>query len=361
MSLAGAFTNAYLIIGASLLILLVFSVLGVRKYCSTVNSSNNFFSKDQTNWLRGIAIVLIMYAHYYTELGSAKLGGVISQISNVGFLGVAIFLLLSGYAIMISKLNKPNYLKNYIPNRLIRLYIPFFITFILVCIADVLMGEQITGQNILGALILSLPNTINWYLKVQLGLYILFFVFALLFKDNRKLVIALYCSCFVYMAICIFAKVENYWFESCYMFPLGMSIAMHKDKLFAILRKKKWLTLIASFLFVFVSYAPYYLRGGLWFEILHIFGFTQFFICLCAVTNGSSKVLKYLGTISLELYLVHQVPIKMISYFGINNNFLGYVVLIAVSVPLAVLINKVCTPIMNFIKQKMLKSNKNNI
>lgn len=56
MSLAGAFTNAYLIIGASLLILLVFSVLGVRKNCSTVNSSNNFFQRIKQTGLEELQL-----------------------------------------------------------------------------------------------------------------------------------------------------------------------------------------------------------------------------------------------------------------------------------------------------------------
>ena len=114
----------------SLAFLLIISIIGTPKSIKQLNS-DVFFSVEQTNWLRGIAIIMVVLSHYYPLLGMTFSDGIISFSRNIGTVGVAIFFLLSGYATMISYSKKENYLNHYIPKRLLRLYVPFLIVFVL--------------------------------------------------------------------------------------------------------------------------------------------------------------------------------------------------------------------------------------
>ena len=132
-----------------------------------------------------------MYSHYYTILDlNGKINGVLFQLlSCTGMYGVALFLLMSGYATVISKMNKANYLHRYIPKRLLRLYVPFIIVFIIMAILRMIHGEGLTLKNILLMPLMSLPDTINWYLKVQLALYIVFYLAARFIKNDKWVIV----------------------------------------------------------------------------------------------------------------------------------------------------------------------------
>ena len=84
----------------SLAFLLIISIIGTPKSIKQLNS-DVFFFFFLTNWLRGIAIIMVVLSHYYPLLGMTFSDGIISFSRNIGTVGVAIFFLLSGYATMI--------------------------------------------------------------------------------------------------------------------------------------------------------------------------------------------------------------------------------------------------------------------
>ena len=82
----------------SLTLLFIVSVKGSFNSIKKLDKST-YFLVEQTDWLRGIAIIMVVLSHYYPRLGTTYSNGLISFSMNIGALGVAIFLLLSGYAI----------------------------------------------------------------------------------------------------------------------------------------------------------------------------------------------------------------------------------------------------------------------
>lgn len=315
----------------------------------------SFFSKSQTDWLRGIAIILIMYSHYYAVLNlNGKINGILYQLlSCTGMYGVALFLLMSGYATMISKMNKTNYLQGYIPKRLLRLYVPFIIVFIIMVILRMVHGEGITLKNILLMPLMSLPDTINWYLKVQLALYIVFYLAARFIKKDKWVIIAIFTICFVYMIIGLITHIDAYWYESSYMFPLGMLMAKYKNSVFRFLSLHYPIKIIASFLLAAIFYIPYYFFGGPIPEIIHIWGITQFMVCLCVKMRGTSRILSFFGQCSLELYLSHAIYLGYIrQYFNLQENVLTYLLFMASSVLFAYVVKKISNLFIRYINRK---------
>ena len=155
--------NSLIILIFSAVLLFFLTVKGIKKEYRTI-THDTYFSVSQTDWLRGLAIVGIVYSHYFTMLKVNS--SFLWLIGFLGVFGVAIFLFLSGYAAMMSYLKKPNYMKNYIPKRLVRLYVPFLIAYLCCDIVLLLSGHSYSVSDFTGAFILSLPNTLIWYLKV---------------------------------------------------------------------------------------------------------------------------------------------------------------------------------------------------
>ncbi len=309
-------TNTVIVTLFSLFVLAFIAIGGIAS--SKLTTESTFLSISQTNWLRSVAILTIMFSHFLPLVGLTYDDGILSFSLNLGIIGVAIFFLLSGYSLMISKIKKPNYLKGFIKKRLVRLYVPFLIVYILDVIVMLIMGKQIVLKDILFIPLMSLPGVLNWYLKVQLGLYIVFYILARLIKNNNFLITSTFAICIIYMIIGLFTGITAHWYEGVFAFPLGMLIAQNKECVFTFLSRRYIIALIASIVVFGCCFLPYYIFGGTLFEILFIFGFLQFVVCLCAKFAGAprSKIFTYLGVISLELYLVHTV---------INSNFISIV------------------------------------
>ena len=293
------------VVAFSIIALLVLIIVGAKK-----SDSDGFLSKDQTNGLRGIAIIMVMCAHYYPYLGISYGQGLVSLSLTTGFLGVAIFLFLSGYGAMISKIIKPDYLKRYLPKRLLRLYVPFLIVFVIDILIILLSTGKLDFSWLLMMPLLSLPNILNWYLKVQLGLYILFYIIASLCKKNKTIIGLSFLFCLVFMVVGYIIKISPFWYESTFAFPFGMLFANYRLAIYNFLNKHFKLCLILSTVVLAFGLLPYYFFGGVLLEIAFIISFLCIVIVIC--TRIYIYILRIIGNCSLELYLVHLVVLETV-------------------------------------------------
>ena len=343
--------NSYIVFFVAICFLIFVSLRGTKKNYGTV-SAEKFFSKEQTNWLRGIAIVGIAYSHYLVKLDI--INPYYWQVGFLGIFGVAIFLFLSGYSAMISLVNKQDYLHKYIPKRLSRLYLPFIVSFIIYSVILLINGYKFSLFNIVDIFILSLPGVLNWYLKVQLGLYLLFYVSAKLIKNKNVLLGAMYLFCAIYMVIGYVLNLDNFWYESCWMFPLGMTFALNKDRVYNLINKKYFCKFVVSLIILIISYMPVFMYGGVLTEIIFVIGFIQFMIVFCVRFEGSSKIGLFLGIYSLEFYLSHTIVPSIIGlFYKGSENLITYIIFMIVSICLAFLIKKISNPINKIIMRKI--------
>lgn len=325
-----------IILAFSLVLLLFLFLKGFVKEYNTIDVST-YFSKSQTDWLRGVAIVGIVYSHYILIDASWSW-----NIRFLGIFGVAIFLFLSGYSAMFSLVNKPNYLKKYIPKRLVRLYIPFIIVYIIYSIVLLISGYQFTIWDFVKIPVMSLPGTLNWYLKVQLALYIVFYIIAKFSKKKKNIPLILLPICVIYMIIGMIVGLNFYWYESCFMFPLGMLFALYKEKIFALLNSKYIFKFVISFFIFVLSYSGVFIYGGVLYEIVFIIGFMQFLIMLCVRFKGNSKLSVLLGTISIDLYLTHtMIPAFVKLFYNDESNIVFYVVTLIIAFLASLLVSKI--------------------
>lgn len=59
--------NSLMVLLFAAVLLLLLTVKGLKKEYKIV-SQDSYFSVSQTDWLRGLAIVGIVYSHYFTSL-----------------------------------------------------------------------------------------------------------------------------------------------------------------------------------------------------------------------------------------------------------------------------------------------------
>ena len=340
----------------SLAFLLIISIIGTPKSIKQLNS-DVFFSVEQTNWLRGIAIIMVVLSHYYPLLGMTFSDGIISFSRNIGTVGVAIFFLLSGYATMISYSKKENYLNHYIPKRLLRLYVPFLIVFVLHYILKCIFQGEFVVRYLYSVPIMLLPDTPNWYLKVQICLYILFYIFAKLLKKNRSIIVSISIMCLLYMIVGYCLKIDAFWYETIFAFPVGMLLAYKKEVFFRFFRKHSGIYISFSTIILFAFTFPFFMKGGTLFEILFLIGCVQFVICICTCICGDFKLTSLLGKCSLELYLSHMVVIFLYNQFldltklSTPINIALLLLYLAVSICLSLLVQKISNGIITKVQR----------
>lgn len=313
-------------------LLFLFSIRGTVKNYGKINEKT-YLCYDNTDWLKGIAIVFIVYSHYIVLFDVNFLW------SKVGDIGVAIFFLLSGFGLMSSKVKKDNYLKHFLPSKSIRIISPFIVSFILTTVVYLATNIEIKSMLILDFFILSLPNSLNWYLKVQLIMYVLFWLFSLIIKKNNHLFIGcITLASIIFIIIGLSTDIEWFWYQNVLFFPLGMLLRMYKENIFKVISKRFYLTLIGSLILFAVSFALIYFIGGhVIYSMLFITSFVNLLMVINTKTAGTSKVLQFLGKHSIELYFSHGIILSLLHKID-STNLLFFFPMIVASVLLSIVI-----------------------
>lgn len=135
-----------------------------------ISSSNGLLSREYTNCLKGIAILLIIIGHI-----SGTMGTVI--FSPLGGTGVALFLILSGYGI--NESYKKNGLHKFWKKKVFRVLLPYSFVFICLAIYNQNFSPVYWTLNLLGL------DTAYWYIAFIIRCYIIFWFSSFLLSKYR--------------------------------------------------------------------------------------------------------------------------------------------------------------------------------
>lgn len=135
-------------------------------------------SKEQTQILKGTAILLVIVGHYYRYADTTSIfSGV---ISSIGFLGAALFAFLSGYGVQRSYM-----LNGFGRNWLIRKFNKVYIPFLAVNILGIFLYGMGNGTGILRRIITGSDDFVMWYVPFILGFYLVYYCIWIFIKDFR--------------------------------------------------------------------------------------------------------------------------------------------------------------------------------
>ena len=296
----------------------------------------------------------------------------------IGYILVAFFTFSSGYGLYKSFKTKENYLKNhFIRKRILPIILVGYVVGLIFLAARYFLGERITGKKLLWYLTgakLSNPN--SWYVYIIPLFYLCFFL-AFRFIKNEKVAIfavLVFTVAYQWLGVSIdhndWVMRGEWWYNSIHLFVVGIFFARHEEAIVSHIKRHHALYLILGIVAVVVftvfseiarSIFSYY--GENWNAPDKVL---RRVLCLISEILASSSVvftayvtgmklrvgnrfLAFMGTITLEFYLIHGLFTEMFCYsfegklkslYYIKNPALFVLVVFALGLPSAVLLKK---------------------
>lgn len=369
-----------------ILVLLVVLVVGV-KISKKKEFHEDFLSLNITKGIQGFAAVAIMMHHLtqtVTQYGAIN-KGIITIFNEFGVLFAGTFFFLSGYGLFTSMQTKPDYLKHFIKRRLPVVVIPFYIINWIFLILIPLSFQKLTlGINDWFSMISGwmLFNKHLWYIVEIVILYIIFYIL-FRFLKNKNLSYALMGIFTVLITIgsLLLGHDMNtftggawfhgeWWYNTTFLFFVGMTFAKFYKPITNFIKKYYMVVLcvgIVGFLLLFSAYryvagikgyycewpghpgyAEKFMTVGLQLPMVILYVVT--FMIITMKLQFKNTVLKFLGKISMELYMIHNLFIIIFSCF-IKNDVIFFTAVYAASLVAAVILHYIDQLIINKIRK----------
>ncbi|MCM1218496.1 MAG: acyltransferase [Lachnospiraceae bacterium] len=159
----GVIDNILIIFMLQSLLFLVVVLICIRMtFLSTPVVIRGIFDLQLTNAYRGVAILFVMSQHVGGALGT-------NILTPLGGIGVAIFLLLSGYGL--SESYKAKGLDGWIKKKMIRVWIPFLCTYVVIFAL-----REDCGWIKFIRQVLTIDRSEYWYVDYILRCYMVFYI-----------------------------------------------------------------------------------------------------------------------------------------------------------------------------------------
>ena len=329
------------IIDALLIILCIALFLKNCNYMKQKQYNQNYLNKENTNALRGLAVLTIFIHHtvrHFTQESVLK-----TIFINAGFLAVAIFLFVSGYALMEQSSKRKDYLKGFFFNKIIKIYAIFVGANIIVTILDNIFLH--TNYSIMNIITSSLKMNFSdgrslWFVFIILYFYMAFFLSRKYLKSNKQVCISLLCFSLVYIAGFCIMKKGTWWYNTAICFPIGCVVQMNKEKILQCISKNYLIHLLAS---IILFGSTMYLYQGMqimWLQFIMPIIFIYMIVCVCMKIQLKSKVLETVNKMSFEIYLLQLVILNIIFQKNETKSFIWYIVSLGLIVVLSYGLNK---------------------
>lgn len=291
--------------------------------------------------VRALLAILIVLSHfpYYGVAG----------MTNLRFLApvcVSIFLFISGYGLTISHQQKGMaYLRTFFRQRVLRIVLPAILVALL---HGLLFGGVGVGPFERGRLIVTEGATLlphYWFVWTILFDYLVFWLSCRLFRaSHAKYAILLLTLAFTLATF--FAGFDRCWWICSLAFPTGVFYAGYESYLYSFCAKRNinyWLILLLCAL-VFVSL---YLSGILLLRMLcYVVLPVAAALAIAPIPLDKLKmpVLRFIGTISYEIYLIHITTMSLLRNgpFQLSSTSLYVVAVLCLSLVLAYGIHLFC-------------------
>lgn len=323
--------------------------------------------------LRGYAILLIYISHcslYINENG-------VNATTNLGGCGVSIFIMLSGYLLFHQYEDSELDLKRVLKKRLKKFYPLHIITLIIALPFSIplLIDLDIKTWLALGANVLLVQswipdnaiyfsfNFVSWYLSITIFFIVISPLVLKMFKKLKNLVILLipviimtqFLICYIFndsiiahwiIYICPIVRSLD--------FILGASVSYIKKVQLFSKNITRWILLFATIDMIFVGYCSLN-RNSEWFSVflwtipvaVLLYGAASF-DCKEKIISVifNNKMIVYLGKISFNFFLIHQLCIRYIHIICVKtvgeiNVLIEYTGIFIMAVILSVLWNEI--------------------
>ncbi|MBU3073207.1 acyltransferase family protein [Clostridium estertheticum] len=204
----------------------VFIVFGLLFFIPNkkLNGDEAFLNRQLTNEVKGLAMLIIIIHHLCRHVVSNANDLILFY--DLGYVGVGIFLFLSGFGLMSSLISKGD--ENFFLKKVIRIYIPFVFMNLIWIFSDYyfLNIHQGIFKNIACIIGIIISDRNYWYIPFLILWYIVFhFVMKLKITNKYKIFILLFVS-----IIIIVNSTSGNGRGNAFSFPFGIIVALYKDR-----------------------------------------------------------------------------------------------------------------------------------
>lgn len=274
--------------------------------------NGQLMEKQETNWFRGAAAVMVVLSHYaewWSWLvpveGNAEVFR--QALTKLGVYGVDIFFLFSGYA-MVKSLGRERMHGAFIWKRIKNVYIPYLIV---VGIIELLEGGFASMQDFL----YFASGYDHWYMFVLFIFYIGFIAIYTVVGGRAPRVAVFFVFTYIFSRILYERGMRDFWYVSNIAFALGVAAGEYEEWIKKTV-DKIWIPLALVLVAGMAFAAKWGLEGGAdagggseeyWLRLQ--IGATVVWVLLVLVLASKCRIkekgIAFLGRHSLYIYLTH--------------------------------------------------------
>jgi peptidoglycan/LPS O-acetylase OafA/YrhL len=295
--------------------------------------------------LRGIAAFLVVYFHATNAVENYPACKLIRDSGAYGFMGVAVFFVISGfiitYSLWKSGYNFSTHWKHYLRKRIIRVIptylISIIVTLVLGISVNIFYDKVVYAFNLeqLFTNILFISpfvghewlNPVYWSLAIELQFYLLIcFGYSLLHYAWGRWFFLLLCVFIGYMV-----RSPNIVFYYMPLFLIGISVSLYCTRQITTVPLLCWLTMAVGLGVIEVGF-PVIVTGLM----------TGLFILYCVRSGFSfNEYISALGVVSYSLYLVHYPIVEKLVRAGkiLGFSLVSQVLVLVVAIIFSILIS----------------------
>ena len=277
--------------------------------------------------------------------------GIMRVYENMGVCFVGGFFFFSGYGLIKSLLSKKDYFNHFFKNRILKIIIPFYVVntfFVIVTKRLKTLDSYEVAPCTVGII---LPNDHMWYLVEIVVLYLLFYKNFRNPKSEKTAFAKMLIDILILITLSFFFGHGPFWFQgewwynSTILFFIGMLVARFEKPVISFAKKYYVvLTMLAAAMFVGLYKLTVTIidARGYWTEFSNktllqsnldklealsaqvpmIICFVILVLLLGLKVKTSNRVLSFLGSISLELYITHRLNIWVFDFIKSPSMYL---------------------------------------
>lgn len=314
-------------------------------------------SRSDTNAIRGILAILIVFHHLSLATGNGYFTVILKRL---GYIIVGAFYAFSGYGLTSSYQRKSYSLDHFWKKRFYSVLLPYFIVSLIYVAVRLCMGEHITIGGYLHSFINGAPVVrYSWFIITIIIFYGFFFLATWIGKDDIPLIIAL-----VFLMEVVFIYVmrklhyEDFWINAAWAFPLGMLWSFAYPHISKTVSRHPWFYISSAIiLFLIFFYSSSFLYWcGFYGEMITACSFSVLVFLILFKISFNNVILQFLGTISFEIYMIHGLFVMIFSAVEqvLNKPILFSLLVIGISILCAWLLHKVFSAFQNKAKKNQL-------
>lgn len=325
-----------------ILLILLISLLFVKKQISGRNVALTDFNLEETLPLRGLLAVCVMLTHLCPYL--VKEAPLLTDFCLWGPPSVACFFLLAGYGLAVSYKKKGEaYLSGFFRKRL--LWPLLFMTIVYQSFR--VYHDSFDWMEMLGN-----PSPMSWFIYALVIWYVGYYLSFKIGKKRKMQLILVWTFTLVYLVFTIYLK-QYYYYISILPLPMAITYVFYEERVKVFISEHKetvWWTVMMATLVV-MGYAVAGQYGGKlpgWsLPVYMLIPWTVVYITY-HLGGWKNKITNFLGKISYEFYIVHGFIVMQLGHWhmfgmtGYVNTIAMIALVLGLTILAAWLLSKLC-------------------